>query len=121
MVNRSSLECNVFMASEHHHIVVRRDRECTSTARAYATALQSGNLKFAGNEQTLPEPINKKMCDFLSLLFMDSVTERNLNHDLRVKNIFFLDHVTCMEGLTIILELKKYIVDNVKKGIDRHV
>ena len=51
---------------------------------------QSVNLKFAGNEQTLPEPINKKMCDFLSLLFMDSVTERNLNHDLRVKKFLFL-------------------------------
>ena len=38
-----------------------------------------------------------------------------------LKNFYFLDHVTCMEGLTIILELKKYIVDNVKKGIDRHV
>jgi len=93
------------MASEHHHIVVRRDRECTSTARAYATALQSVNLKFAGNEQTLTDP--RRYAIFCHL-FLDSVIERNLNHDLRDTkvNFFFLDHVTCMEGLTMILELK---------------
>ena len=44
---------------------------------------------------------------FLRHSFLDSVTSRNLNHDLRVKFFYFLDHVTCMRGLTMILEFKK--------------
>ena len=79
---------------------------------------QSGNLKIAGNEQTLTEP--RTMVIF-NHWFLDSVTSRNLNHDLRVKIFCFLDHVTCMRGLTIILGLKEKKCRLCKERIDRHV
>ena len=57
----------------------------TTTVRSKYVCVQS---------YVLTEP--RRWATFVHCL-LDSVTSRNLNHDLRVKT-FFLDHVTSMRG-----------------------